>query len=282
MQFNELTEPMAPVHISIGPEPILLTPGQISSGLVPDHVPAAPYVSPTNKDLEILFQPMFDEYFEPPGVEMPIPPAPPAVQVPVVSSGIPSSTTIDQDAPSISYSPSSSVVQPPISHQGVAAGPTIIDNPVAQADYDSFVNVFTLEPSSDESSSVDVNSAESTQVVHPHNHLRKWSKDHPLDNVIVKLDEYGDILKNKARLVAKGYRQEEGIDFDESFASVVRIKAIRIFIANAARKNIIIYHMDVKTAFLNGKLKEKVYVSQPEGFIDPDHPTHVYRLKKAL
>ncbi|GKF86966.1 hypothetical protein Tco_0254793 [Tanacetum coccineum] len=114
---------------------------------------------------------------------MPVPPAP-AVQVPVVSSGIPSSTTIDQDAPSISYSPSSSIVQPPISHQGVAAGPTIVDNPVAQADYDPFVNVFAPEPSSEESSSGDVSSAESTQVVHPHNHLGKWSKDHPLDNVI--------------------------------------------------------------------------------------------------
>ncbi|GJR44984.1 retrovirus-related pol polyprotein from transposon TNT 1-94 [Tanacetum coccineum] len=98
----------------------------------------------------------------------------------------------------------------------------------------------------------------------------------------VKLDEYGDVLKNKERLVAKGYRQEEGIDFEESFTPVARIEAIRIFIANAASKNITIYQMDVKTTFLNGALKEEVYVSQPEGFVDPDHPTHVYRLKKAL
>nr|GFB65862.1 copia protein [Tanacetum cinerariifolium] len=98
----------------------------------------------------------------------------------------------------------------------------------------------------------------------------------------VKLDEYGDVLKNKARLVAKGYRQEEGIDFEESFASVARIEAIRIFIANAASRNMTIYQMDVTTAFLNGELKEEVYVSQPEGFVDPDHPTHVYHLKKAL
>ncbi|GJU97929.1 retrovirus-related pol polyprotein from transposon TNT 1-94 [Tanacetum coccineum] len=97
----------------------------------------------------------------------------------------------------------------------------------------------------------------------------------------VKLDEYGDVLKNNALLVAKGYRQEEGIDFEESFAPVARIKAIRIFIENAASKNMIIYEMDVKTAFLNGELKE-VYVSQPKGFVDPDHPTYVYRLKKAL
>nr|GEW59841.1 retrovirus-related Pol polyprotein from transposon TNT 1-94 [Tanacetum cinerariifolium] len=98
----------------------------------------------------------------------------------------------------------------------------------------------------------------------------------------VKLDEYGDVLKNKARLVAKGYRQEKGIDFEESFAPVARIKAIRIFIAKAASRNMTVYQMDVKTAFLNGELKEEVYVSQLEGFVDPDHPTHVYRLKKAL
>ncbi|GJR70424.1 retrovirus-related pol polyprotein from transposon TNT 1-94 [Tanacetum coccineum] len=98
----------------------------------------------------------------------------------------------------------------------------------------------------------------------------------------VKLDEYGDVLKNKVRLVAKGYRQEEGIDFEESFPPVARIEAIRIFIANSASKNMVIYQMDVKTAFLYGELKEEVYISQPEGFVDPDHPTHVYRLKKAL
>ncbi|GKF71892.1 retrovirus-related pol polyprotein from transposon TNT 1-94, partial [Tanacetum coccineum] len=72
---------------------------------------------------------------------------------------------------------------------------------------------------------------------------------------MVKLDEYGDVLKNKARLVAKGYRQEEGLDFKESFAPVARLEAIRIFIANAASKNMTVYQMDVKTAFLNGELK---------------------------
>nr|GFC59141.1 retrovirus-related Pol polyprotein from transposon TNT 1-94 [Tanacetum cinerariifolium] len=76
--------------------------------------------------------------------------------------------------------------------------------------------------------------------------------------------------------------QEEGIDFEESFAPVARIEAIRIFIANASSRNMTVYQMDVKTTFLNGELKEEVYISQPEGFVDPDHPTHVYRLKKAL
>ncbi|GJR73656.1 retrovirus-related pol polyprotein from transposon TNT 1-94 [Tanacetum coccineum] len=91
----------------------------------------------------------------------------------------------------------------------------------------------------------------------------------------VKTDEFGRVLKNKARLVAQGFRQEEGIDFEESFAPVARIEAIRIFIANAAHKNMTIYQMDVKTAFLNGELKEEVYISQPEGFVDQDNPSHM-------
>nr|GEU84626.1 hypothetical protein [Tanacetum cinerariifolium] len=98
----------------------------------------------------------------------------------------------------------------------------------------------------------------------------------------VELDELRGILKNKDRLVARGYRQEEGIDFEESFVSVARLEAIRIFLANAAHKNIVVYQMDVKTAFLNGNLREEVYVSQPDRFVDPDNPNRVYKLKKAL
>ncbi|GJR15497.1 retrovirus-related pol polyprotein from transposon TNT 1-94 [Tanacetum coccineum] len=98
----------------------------------------------------------------------------------------------------------------------------------------------------------------------------------------VKLDEFGGVLKNKARLVAKGYRQKKGIKFEESFAPVGRIEAIRIFLANVTHKNMTVYQMDVKTAFLNGVLREEVYVSQPEGFVDQDHPNHMYRLKKDL
>ncbi|GJW31297.1 retrovirus-related pol polyprotein from transposon TNT 1-94 [Tanacetum coccineum] len=98
----------------------------------------------------------------------------------------------------------------------------------------------------------------------------------------VKTNEFSRVLKNKARLVAQGFKQEEGIDFEESFAPVARIEAIRIFVANAANKNMMIFQMDVKTTFLNGELKEEVYVSQPEGFVDQDNPSHVYKLKKAL
>ncbi|GKC21678.1 retrovirus-related pol polyprotein from transposon TNT 1-94, partial [Tanacetum coccineum] len=97
-----------------------------------------------------------------------------------------------------------------------------------------------------------------------------------------KKDEDQIVIRNKARLVAKGYAQEEGIDFEESFAPVARLEVVRIFVAYTAHKSFPIYQMDVKTAFLNGPLKEEVYVVQPDGFIDPDHPEKVYRLRKAL
>ncbi|GJR81507.1 hypothetical protein Tco_0152292 [Tanacetum coccineum] len=125
VQFDELSEPMFPVQLSTGPAPTFLTPGQISSRLVPNPVPAAPYVPPTNKELEILFQPMFDEYLEPPHIERLVSPA---LVVPV-----------------------------PVNSAGVAAGSTIIKhNPFATVDNDPFINVFALEPSSDASSSGDV------------------------------------------------------------------------------------------------------------------------------
>ncbi|KAJ9552644.1 hypothetical protein OSB04_016689 [Centaurea solstitialis] len=97
-----------------------------------------------------------------------------------------------------------------------------------------------------------------------------------------KKDENDLIIRNKARLVAKGYRQQEGIDYDETFAPVARIEAIRIFLAYAAHKNMTAYQMDVKCAFLNGVLQEEVYVEQPEGFVDPRYPNHVYVLDNAL
>nr|GEY78589.1 retrovirus-related Pol polyprotein from transposon TNT 1-94 [Tanacetum cinerariifolium] len=97
-----------------------------------------------------------------------------------------------------------------------------------------------------------------------------------------KHDEELTAIRNKSRLVVREYRQEEGIDFEESFAPVARMEAIRIFLAYAAHQSFSVFQMDVKTAFLHGSLKEEVYVSQPEGFIDAGHPSHVYKLKKAL
>ncbi|GKD83167.1 putative ribonuclease H-like domain-containing protein, partial [Tanacetum coccineum] len=97
-----------------------------------------------------------------------------------------------------------------------------------------------------------------------------------------KSDERGVVMRNKARLVAQGYTQEEGIDYDEVFAPVARIEAIRLFLAFSSFMGFIVYQMDVKSAFLYGTIDEEVYVSQPPGFVDPDHPTKVYKVVKAL
>ncbi|GJW36721.1 retrovirus-related pol polyprotein from transposon TNT 1-94 [Tanacetum coccineum] len=97
-----------------------------------------------------------------------------------------------------------------------------------------------------------------------------------------KHDKENTVIQNKTRLVVRGYQHEEGIDFEESSTLVARMEAIRIFLAYAAHKSFIVFQMDVKTAFLHGTLKEDVYVCQLEGFIDADHPSHVYKLKKVL
>ncbi|GJV32570.1 retrovirus-related pol polyprotein from transposon TNT 1-94 [Tanacetum coccineum] len=89
-----------------------------------------------------------------------------------------------------------------------------------------------------------------------------------------KTDAENTVIRIKSRLVAKGYRQEEGFDFEESFTLVARLEAIRMFVAYAAHKNFAIFQMEVKTTFLNGTLKEEVYASQPDGFVDPDFPDH--------
>ncbi|GJT65066.1 uncharacterized mitochondrial protein-like protein [Tanacetum coccineum] len=127
-------------------------------------------------------------------------------------------------------------------------------------------------------------------------------KDHPLNQVIRDLksatqtrqmtknleeyrnkkDERGIMIKNKARLVAQGYTQEEGIDYDEVFAPVSRIKAIRLFLSYASFKDFVMYQMDVKSAFLYGKIEEEVYVCQPPGFEDLGFPDIVYKVEKAL
>ncbi|GJW32484.1 retrovirus-related pol polyprotein from transposon TNT 1-94, partial [Tanacetum coccineum] len=120
--------------------------------------------------------------------------------------------------------------------------------------------------------------------------LDVWVLVPPLDNIKPltlkwllknKHDEENTVIQNKTRLVVRGYRQEEGIDFEESFAPVARMEAIMIVLAYAAHKSFTVFQMDVKTAFLHGTLKEDVYVCQPKGFIDADHPSHVYKLKKA-
>ncbi|GJY88909.1 retrovirus-related pol polyprotein from transposon TNT 1-94 [Tanacetum coccineum] len=268
IDFDELTA-MASEHSSSRPALHEMTHATISSGLVPNPPPSTPFVPPSRSDYDLLFQPLFDELLTPPhSVDHTAPEViAPIVDVvslePAASTGSPSSTTVDQDAPSPSNDPYFGIQIPDI-----------------PSDQSSLSNIIHT-------------------IVHPDHqiskHNSKLTKDHPLENIIdkvmvitlkwiykVKLDELGGILKNKARLVACGYHQEEGIDFEESFAPVVRLEAIRIFLAFVAHMNMVVYQMDVKTAFLNGNLREEVYVSKPNGFVDPDNPNHMYKLKKAL
>ncbi|GJW92702.1 retrovirus-related pol polyprotein from transposon TNT 1-94 [Tanacetum coccineum] len=220
-------------------------------GLVPNPPPAAPYVPPTNKELEILFQPMFDEYFKSSTVDHLVPPAP-AAQAPVNPTSPSVSIPIDQEAPSGSHSPSSLDHQSSSVHQGVTAEHSFEVNPFVVTDPKPFVNVFAPDQNSEASSSREPFST----------------------------DIHSEATCYKCFMVP--LQLKEGLDFEESFTSVARLEAIRIFLANAASKNMIVYQMDMKTAFLNGELKEVVYVSQLKGFVDPDRPHHIYRLMKAL
>ncbi|GKC87600.1 retrovirus-related pol polyprotein from transposon TNT 1-94 [Tanacetum coccineum] len=188
---------------------------------------------------------MFDEYFNPPPIAVSLVQEAPALRVEVLADS-PMSTLIDQDAPSTSILTSQE-------HSSI----------IFQVEPKNFKQAMT-KPSWIDAMQEEILEFERLEV---------WE--------LVPYESDG-VLKNKARLVTQGFRQEEGIDFEESFTPVARIEAIRIFIANAAHKNMTIYQMDVKMAFLNDELKEEVYVSQPEGFVDQDNPSHVYKLKKAL
>nr|GEV17552.1 retrovirus-related Pol polyprotein from transposon TNT 1-94 [Tanacetum cinerariifolium] len=129
------------------------------------------------------------------------------------------------------------------------------------------------------------------EELHQFDRLDVWELvDRPLCTNVINLkwlwknkrDEENTVIRNKSRLAAKGYTQKEGVDFEESFAPVARLEAVRLFIAYATHKSFTVYQMDVKTTFLYGPLKEEVYVNQPYGFVDPYYPDKVYWLKKAL
>ncbi|GJZ97879.1 retrovirus-related pol polyprotein from transposon TNT 1-94 [Tanacetum coccineum] len=154
------------------------------------------------------------------------------------------------------------------------------------------LTVSTVEPKTIKEAMDDSAWIEAMQEeLHQFDRLQVWELvDKPFGKNVIKLkwlcknknDEDQTVIRNKARLLAKGYAQEKGSNFEESFAPVARLEVVRIFVAYVAHKYFLIYHMDVKTTFLNGPLKEEVYVAQPDGFIDPDYPDKVYRLRKAL
>nr|GEX67860.1 retrovirus-related Pol polyprotein from transposon TNT 1-94 [Tanacetum cinerariifolium] len=123
-----------------------------------------------------------------------------------------------------------------------------------------------------------------TYVHAEENNVNQAKKEHLLEDKFTNpfYTPIQEVAESSPHNIAKEYAQEEGIDFEESFAPVARLEAVRIFIAYVAHKSFLIYQMDVKMAFLNGPLKEEVYVAQPDGFVDRDHPEKVYRLRKAL
>nr|GEW64558.1 retrovirus-related Pol polyprotein from transposon TNT 1-94 [Tanacetum cinerariifolium] len=241
---------MASEQSILGPALYEMTPTIISSGLVPNPTSTTPFVPPSRTDWDMLFQLLFNELLTPPpSVDHPAPKvialvAEVVAPEPTASTSSPSLTTVNQDAPSPSNSQTTPKPPSSIIHNDVEDDNHDLD--VAHMNNDPFFGIIILK-------------------------IYK-----------VKLDELGGILKNKARLVACGYHQEEGTNFKESFAPVARLDAIRIFLALVAHKNMVVYQMDVKTAFLNGNLREEVYASQSDGFVDPDNRNHVYKLKKAL
>nr|GFA13869.1 retrovirus-related Pol polyprotein from transposon TNT 1-94 [Tanacetum cinerariifolium] len=232
-----------------------MTPATSSSRLVSNPIPQQPCIPPRRDDWDHLFQPMFDEYFNPPTI----------VVSPVLVANAPRaidlanahvSTLIDQDSPSTRSSSNVRPIRTPFE----SLGRWTKDNPIANVIRDPSRSISTKKQLQTDAMWLQVwelvSCPDKVMLI-----KLKW-------NYKVKTDEFGGVQKNKARLVAQGFRKEEGIHFEESFAPVVRIEAICIFVANAANKNMTIFQMDVKTNFLNGELKEEVYVSQPEGFVD--------------
>nr|GEU50093.1 retrovirus-related Pol polyprotein from transposon TNT 1-94 [Tanacetum cinerariifolium] len=265
-----------------------MTPATISSRLMQKPSSSTPYVPHSRNDWDLLFQLMFDELLNPPPSVDPHAPEVIALIADVIppvqaeSIGLPSSTTIDQDAPSPNPQHNSKWTKdhPLDNIIGQLSRPISIRLQLHEQDlfcyYDAFLT--SVEPKTYKDALTQSCWIEPMQEeLNEFERLEVWELVPRPDKVMVitlkwiykvKLDELGGILKNKVRLVALGYRQEEGIDFEESFAPVVRLEAIWIFLAYAAHKNMVVYQMDVKTAFLNGNLWEEVYA--------------LYGLKQAL
>nr|GFA39148.1 hypothetical protein [Tanacetum cinerariifolium] len=278
-----------------------MTSGQIRSRLDLTYAPSTITTQqPTEGELDLLFEAMYDDYIGGhPSATVEIIST---VQEPQVRQTSMASTTIADTAPTPTNS-SSLATNTLIASQDVDEL-----NPNVMVDGNTFVNPFANSSTSAESSSSqNVDPSNTHTFYQPYPHEFQWTKDHPLQQVIgepsrpfltrnqllsdgdmcmyaltTKHDEEQTVIRNKSRLVVRGYRQKEGLDFEESFALVARMEAIGIFLAYVAHKSFTVFQMDVKIAFLHGSLKEDVYVCQPEGFIDADHPSYVYKLKKAL
>nr|GEV58316.1 hypothetical protein [Tanacetum cinerariifolium] len=265
-----------------------MTSRQISSELELTYDPSTITPQrPSERDLDILFEPLYNEYHGRRPSEAPR--AIPAAHV-LQNLLAPSASMSVQDSASVP----TNFVNTPVSSQNVDASSqrhtqqqrnltpspiTSVANNVSNAVFegDLFINSFATPSIESVVSSTQYNFI--NKLVPSPDGIKPLTLKWLFKN---KHDEENTVIRNKTRLVVRGYRQEEGINFEESFAPVARMEAIRIFLAYAAHKGFTVYQMDVKTAFLHGSLKQDVYVCQPEGFIDADHPSHVYKLKKAL
>nr|GEW13022.1 hypothetical protein [Tanacetum cinerariifolium] len=289
--FNELTA-MASKQLGSGPRLQCMTPATSSSGLVPNIVSQQPCIPPNKDDWDHLFQPMFDEYFTPPSIAVSLVQEATAPRA-VVLADSPVLTSIDQDDPSISTPSTQEHEQSLNISQGfIESLKTTIfhDDPLNESPHEestsqgSSSNVRQTHTPfehlgswtkdhpianviNDPSRSVSMRKQLQTDVMWCYFVALLTLELVPCPDKVfliklkwiykVKTDEFGEVLKNKARLVAQGFWQEEGINFEESFAPVARIEAIRIFVAIAAYKNMTIFQMDVKMAFLNGELNEE-------------------------
>nr|GEY65863.1 hypothetical protein [Tanacetum cinerariifolium] len=282
VQFDELTEPMAPVHLK---PPRAKRPGS------PAQAVQAPVTSADTSLSTTIDQDAPSLHISPSSSALQSHNLPPGIVAEPHFMEDHNVSPVDNN-PFVMFLLRNLILKP--HHQGISAQPnhhTFLNHFIISTNRASYV-LSKIEPKNFKFAIIKDCWFQAMQnEIHEFDRLQVWELvPQPYCVMIialkwihkVKLDEYDDVLKNKARLVAKGYRQEKGIDFEESFAPVARIKAIHIFIANAASRNMTVYQMDVKIAFLNGELKEEVYVSQPKGFVDPDHLTHVYHLKKAL
>ncbi|GKA53690.1 retrovirus-related pol polyprotein from transposon TNT 1-94 [Tanacetum coccineum] len=213
----------------------------------------------------MMFQLLFDEFLNPsPSVDHPSPKVVALINEVIAlvfadSTGSPLSTTVDQDAPSLSNSQTTPETEPHVIPNDVEEDNHDIE--VAHMGNDLYFGVPIPEIPSDQSLSSD----SIHTIVHPDHqiskHNSKWTKNPPLENIIGELARPVStrLQLHEQALLSRGYRQEEGIDFEESFAPVARLEAIRIFLAFAAHMNMVVYQMDVKTTFLNGNLREKKY-----------------------
>nr|GEY80848.1 hypothetical protein [Tanacetum cinerariifolium] len=275
-----------------------MTYGQISSGLDLTYAPSTITTQqPSEGELDLLFKAMYDDYIggQPSATGRTVPPVP----KPQVRQSSTAFTIIADIAP-IPTNSSSHAANILITSQDVDEL-----NSNVMFDGNTFVNPFANSSTSAvaSSSSQNVDPSNMHTFYQPYPHEFQWTKDHPLEKNVKEamidlawIDLMQEELLQFKRLdvwVTNGHlkqvssgrerdRQEEGIDFEESFAPFARMEAIRIFLTYAAHKSFTVFQTDVKTAFLHGSLKEDVYVCQPEGFIDADHPSHVYKLKKAL